>query len=245
MRAFLRSNVMWGAVIPAAVALAQMPGIRPAPPVPEEPKHGMAYRYQAGNKTDPFLPMAFETAEASGAGTSKLQQFEVKDYHLVGTLVGSEISALLLTPDKGDGLIAKVGERMGRRGGRIISIAREKMVVREPRPRGPRGDGPRSEDITLELRDPDASTAAAKSLSEGAENASLLETLQLPGVAPGARVATDAFNAVPDAQKTPQPRPLSVDMATQDPAVLKPKPIDRPFPPMSGNGTPAPGGLPK
>jgi hypothetical protein len=88
------------------------------------------YRYNSMNKVDPFQPVTLR--KTSVRGLSRLQDFEVDQLELVGTVMGAEITALILTPDPREGVLAKIGDRAGTKGGRIIAISRDKVVVREP-----------------------------------------------------------------------------------------------------------------
>jgi hypothetical protein len=87
------------------------------------------YLYSQSNKIDPFLPMSLK--KTSVRGLSRLQDFSVDELELVGTVFGGEISALIMTPDK-EGVLSKIGDRVGKKGGRIIAISNDKVVVREP-----------------------------------------------------------------------------------------------------------------
>ena len=90
--------------------------------------HG--YTYRPEGKTDPFAPLSLIRPTLSG--TTRLQQHEITEFELVGTLFGKEPTALLMTPEPKEGVIARVGDRIGRHGGRVISIARDQVLTREP-----------------------------------------------------------------------------------------------------------------
>lgn len=92
--------------------------------------HAQDYRYNPANKVDPFLPL--QLRRPTIRGLSRLQDYEIAELELVGTVLGSEITALILTPAPPEGILAKIGDRVGRKGGRIIAISRDKVVVREP-----------------------------------------------------------------------------------------------------------------
>lgn len=88
------------------------------------------YTYRPEGKTDPFAPLSLIRPTLSG--TTRLQQHEITEFELVGTLFGKEPTALLMTPDPKEGVIARIGDRIGRHGGRVISIARDQVLTREP-----------------------------------------------------------------------------------------------------------------
>lgn len=88
------------------------------------------YKYNPSNKVDPFQSVTLR--KPTIRGLSRLQDYDVSELELVGTVLGEEISALILTPDPREGILAKIGDRAGKKGGRILAIARNKVVVREP-----------------------------------------------------------------------------------------------------------------
>ena len=90
----------------------------------------LAYTYRPEGKTDPFAPLSLIRPTLSGS--TRLQQHEITEFELVGTLFGKEPTALLMTPDPKEGVIAKVGDRIGRHGGRVVSITRDRVITREP-----------------------------------------------------------------------------------------------------------------
>jgi hypothetical protein len=94
------------------------------------PSQAQDYKYNPANKVDPFQSITLRKPNIRGL--SRLQDYDLSQLELVGTLVGEEISALILTPEPREGILAKIGDRAGRKGGRIIAISRNKVVVREP-----------------------------------------------------------------------------------------------------------------
>ncbi len=126
----------------ASQALAQDPA-----PTPE-------VRYTGGGKRDPFRPMTISAPTLQTL--SQLQSFNLNELSLVGTLLGNDMSALLMTPKK-EGIIARVGDKVGNQGGRIVLIGNTHIVVREPAPDAQNGTSaggsrrPRFNDVTLPL----------------------------------------------------------------------------------------------
>ena len=88
------------------------------------------YRYDPGIKTDPFAPINLSRPTVRGMG--RLQEYELSQLELVGTVLAADVTALLMTPEPREGLLARIGDRVGKKGGRIISITRTKIIVREP-----------------------------------------------------------------------------------------------------------------
>lgn len=87
------------------------------------------YTYRPEGKTDPFAPLSLMRPTLSG--TTRLQQHDISEFELVGTLYGKEPTALLMTPPPKEGVIARVGDRIGRHGGRVVSITRQQLIARE------------------------------------------------------------------------------------------------------------------
>jgi hypothetical protein len=88
------------------------------------------YTYRPEGKADPFAPLSL--IRPTLTGTTRLQQHEISEFELVGTLFGKEPTALLMTPDPKEGIIARIGDRIGRHGGRVVSITRDRVLTREP-----------------------------------------------------------------------------------------------------------------
>ena len=80
-----------------------------------------------------------------------MQQHEITEFELVGTLFGKEPTALLMTPDPKEGVIAKVGDRIGRHGGRVVSITRDRVITREPSANSVPGQIVQFNDIVIPL----------------------------------------------------------------------------------------------
>lgn len=68
------------------------------------------YTYRPEGKTDPFAPLSL--IRPTLTGSTRLQQHEITEFELVGTLFGKEPTALLMTPDPKEGIIARVGDRI-------------------------------------------------------------------------------------------------------------------------------------
>lgn len=107
------------------------------------------YMYRPEGKPDPFAPLSLIRPTLSG--TTRLQQHEISDFELVGTLFGKEPTALLMTPDPREGVIARVGDRIGRHGGRIVSITRDRVLAREPSSTSIPGQSIQFTDIVIPL----------------------------------------------------------------------------------------------
>lgn len=92
------------------------------------------YRYAAFGRADPFVPGQAEAAKQDEdiPIASLLQKYGINQLKLVGIwrLESGARKALMMTP-KNEGIIAKVGDPIGLRRGRILRIEEDNVVVRE------------------------------------------------------------------------------------------------------------------
>jgi Tfp pilus assembly protein PilP len=84
-------------------------------------------RYNPEGRPDPFKPIPI--TNAAGSGKLDLVSADTRDVKLVGTALGSELSALLTIGNTG--VIARVGDKIGKAGGRIVAISKDRVVVRQ------------------------------------------------------------------------------------------------------------------
>ena len=89
-----------------------------------------AYQYNPKDKLDPFMMFQKEHDEIRSTGV-KFDQFEAAALTLGGTMIGNKSSAVVLSPDGKDGTVVKVGDKIGKNGGKIVSITRNKVIIRE------------------------------------------------------------------------------------------------------------------
>ena len=103
------------------------------------------YRYAAFGKHDPFVPPMVTERDAAAAAAadsleipiiSPLQRFALKDLNVIGIwqLSNGEHKAMIMTPSSGgagQGIIVKIGDSIGNRGGKIQAIGDDFMTVRE------------------------------------------------------------------------------------------------------------------
>jgi len=93
------------------------------------------YRYAAFGKADPFIPPMLTGYKESSLEipiVSVLQRYRVGNLRIVGLweITTGERKALIMTP-KEEGIIATVGDSIGKRGGKILSIEEDSVNVRE------------------------------------------------------------------------------------------------------------------
>lgn len=189
---------------------------------------GAPYSYDPASKRDPFRPMPLNESSLSGIGL--LEQFDVRELRLAGTLLGLEPSALLITPTN-DVIIAHVGDRMGRRGGYLMTVTRTGITVREPvngrSTNRSLAEHDRHRDIELQIQEmPAAGGSAGGTAKQPAQEEPTLFATPTPWTPPAP--APDAALNMPSAFPSPE------DSASVNP--LAPPP---PQTPMS----PAPGGV--
>lgn len=92
-------------------------------PVPMDPP------YDPTGIPDPFQPPKEDLGQA---GRMPLEQFEVSDYELVAIVFGSGTQKAMVQDLTGKGFLVTVGTRIGKRGGKIISIGQKEIIVKEP-----------------------------------------------------------------------------------------------------------------
>ncbi len=105
------------------------------------------FHFAQFGKSDPFIPpltlspqKRAEVIQASGIEipiVSPLQRFDIPELTLIGVwqLSSGERKGMIMTPqgggDGGLGIIVRVGDPIGKRGGKIIAIANDYLTVRE------------------------------------------------------------------------------------------------------------------
>jgi len=103
------------------------------------------YRYAAFGKHDPFVPPMVTARDAAAAAAidsleipiiSPLQRFALKELNVIGIwqLSNGDHKAMIMTPSTGgagQGIIVKIGDSIGNRGGKIQAIGDDFMTVRE------------------------------------------------------------------------------------------------------------------
>lgn len=91
-----------------------------------------SYEYKATHKKNPFLPPVIEDLKPKMEIpiVNVLQRYQISQLKLVGTwnLENKEKNCLLLTPES-KGLIGKIGDYIGRKGGRISQITENSIEI--------------------------------------------------------------------------------------------------------------------
>lgn len=92
------------------------------------------YHYSSMNKPNPFIPPTINSLLKSEIlpVESELQKFPLSEFKIVGiwSLRNTEMRAMMLTPT-GQGIVAENGNKIGRRGGKIVEIDEKSVLVRE------------------------------------------------------------------------------------------------------------------
>ena len=94
------------------------------------PLYADEYRYNPIGKVDPFQSLAAAQTAVFGA-SGRLQKYELSELSLVGTAIGKDSTALIVTPTPIEGFLVRVGDSLGKRGGKIVSLTKKEMIVRE------------------------------------------------------------------------------------------------------------------
>jgi hypothetical protein len=111
------------------------------------------YHYSPYEKPDPFNP-GFFTAVPKEA-LPALQTLPLERLVLVGTIIGGSPSGLI-SVDKGttgnQTYLVRVGDKIGIRSGTIVSILKDRIIIREPLESGDTRDSSRFQDTAIMLR---------------------------------------------------------------------------------------------
>lgn len=132
-----------------------------------------AYSYSPYEKVDPFFPNIVITAPREAI--SPLQRQPLSELTLVGTVIGKQSSALVLGRSDGNmpaTYVVRVGDLIGLKGGVVVSIFSDRIIVREPLDAGERRNFSRFQDSSLMLRPFDRSTMPATLVRDVSEHAS-------------------------------------------------------------------------
>lgn len=99
------------------------------------------YRYAAFGKPDPFVPPIINSTRVDGQPVdslevpiiSPLQRFDLSQLSIVGIyqLASGERKAMVLPSSSRETVIVRIGDPIGKRGGRVLSIGRDSLTVRE------------------------------------------------------------------------------------------------------------------
>lgn len=132
-----------------------------------------SYSYSPYEKVDPFYPSVVVTAPREAI--SPLQRQPLSDLTLVGTVIGKQSSALIL--GRADGgttatYVVRVGDLIGLKGGVVVSIFSDRIIVREPLDPSERRNFSRFQDSSLMLRPFNRSTTPAALVRDVSEHAS-------------------------------------------------------------------------
>jgi hypothetical protein len=87
------------------------------------------YIYNPEGKPDPFMPE--ESEFKNGNGNKEFKNFEATQVTLLGTVMGTEPTALVQLPGDNNSVVLKIGSRLGNNAGRVISITKDNITIRE------------------------------------------------------------------------------------------------------------------
>lgn len=98
----------------------------------EQEENSAQYRYDPTGKPDPFKPFVAPESIVKGPGSaplSPLQKFDISQLNLVGIIWGIEDSRAILEDSVGKGYIVAKGTYVGRRGGKVSKIEKNRIIV--------------------------------------------------------------------------------------------------------------------
>lgn len=94
-------------------------------------KVGITYSYDPVNKPDPFKPFKADDRIEGMSTDNPLLKYEVRYFRLVGLSVDDTEPIALFEDPNGRAFILHVGDRIGRSGGVVQSITRDKVIITE------------------------------------------------------------------------------------------------------------------
>lgn len=198
------------------------------------------YSYDPSNKRDPFRPMPLN--ESSLAGMGVLEQYDVRELRLSGTLLGLEPSALLITPSN-EAVIAHVGDRIGKRGGYLMNVTRDAIIVREPvngrSTNRSLSQQEKHRDVSIQIQENERSDPTQSKATPPSSDSSLFS-----GTEGSTTWGPPPSNSIPENALPPAFPPPAPDFSgTTSPSMMTP-PFDAGGIPPSGNVSVAPMPLP-
>jgi type IV pilus assembly protein PilP len=92
-----------------------------------------AYKFDPKGRRDPFFPFDFSPSEDSNAAKTPLERYDLGQLKLTAIIAGLEQPKAIVENAAGKGFTVGIGTKMGRNGGIIVAIEKEKIVIREKR----------------------------------------------------------------------------------------------------------------
>jgi Tfp pilus assembly protein PilP len=89
--------------------------------------------YNPAGKRDPFVPFDFSRPSAPPDPANPLTGFDYKELRLSSVLAGGEEPIAIVEDSTGRGFTVRQGTRIGKAGGEVIEIHRDKLVIQELR----------------------------------------------------------------------------------------------------------------
>jgi Tfp pilus assembly protein PilP len=89
--------------------------------------------YNPAGKRDPFVPFDFSQPSAPPDPANPLTGFDYKELRLSSVLAGGEEPIAIVEDSTGRGFTVRRGTKIGKAGGEVIEIQRDKLVIQEPR----------------------------------------------------------------------------------------------------------------
>lgn len=92
-----------------------------------------SYKFDPKGRRDPFFPFDFSPSEDSNAAKTPLERYDLGQLKLTAIIAGLEQPKAIVENAAGKGFTVGIGTKMGRNGGTIVAIEKEKIVIREKR----------------------------------------------------------------------------------------------------------------
>lgn len=91
----------------------------------------LAFVYNPSSKRDPFKPFEYAPQQQDDTAKTPLERYDYNEIRVSAVLDGLEQPKAMLEDSTGKGYPATIGTKIGPRGGQIINIQKDKIVILE------------------------------------------------------------------------------------------------------------------
>ncbi len=92
-----------------------------------------SYKFDPKGRRDPFFPFDFSPSEDASSSKTPLERYDLGQLKLTAIIAGLEQPKAIVENAAGRGFTVSIGTKLGRNGGVIVAIDKDKIVVREKR----------------------------------------------------------------------------------------------------------------
>lgn len=116
---------------------AERKAVKPVPGAEKKDQEVVqTYRYDPAGKRDPFLPYIASVPVGAEKGEpevplTELQQYELSQLKLVAIMKFKDRSVAMVEDPTGKGHTIKIGTLVGKHGGKVVSIEKDRVLVEE------------------------------------------------------------------------------------------------------------------